>query len=49
VVGIYETGSAWEDAAMVLPLADAQQLVQKKRQVCAVQVKLKDVQQMNRV
>src|SRR5512136_388294 len=49
VVGLYETGSAWEDAAMVLPLADAQQLVQKKRQVCAVQVKLKDVQQINRV
>ena len=49
VVGIYETGSAWEDAAMVLPLADAQQLVQKKHQVCAVQVKLKDVQQIDRV
>ena len=49
VVGIYETGSGFEDAASVMALADAQQLIQKKRQVGAVQVKLKDARQLERV
>jgi ABC-type lipoprotein release transport system permease subunit len=49
VVGIYETGSGFEDAASVMALADAQQLIQKKRQVSAVQIKLKDARQLERV
>lgn len=49
VVGIYETGSGFEDAASVMALADAQQLLQKKRQLGAVQVKLKDARQLERV
>jgi len=45
VVGIYETGSGFEDAAAVIALSDAQQLLQKHRQVGAVQIKLKDTRQ----
>jgi len=47
VVGIYETGSGFEDAASVMALGDAQQLLQKKRQVGAVQVKLRDTRQLD--
>ena len=49
VVGIYETGSGFEDAASVMALADAQQLLQKKRTVGAVQIKLTDARQIDRV
>ncbi|MBN1887380.1 MAG: ABC transporter permease [Thermoflexales bacterium] len=49
VAGIYETGSGFEDAAAVISLADAQQLLQKHRQVGAVQIKLKDARQAERV
>lgn len=49
VVGIYETGSGFEDAASVMALTDAQQLLQKRRQLGAVQVKLKDARQLERV
>jgi len=49
VVGIYETGSGFEDAGSVLSLPDAQQLAQKARQVGAVQVKLRDVRQTEQV
>ncbi len=49
VVGIYETGSGFEDAAGVISLADAQQLLQKHRQVGAVQVKLKDARKADQV
>ncbi len=49
VVGIYETGSGFEDAASLISLADAQQLLQKHRQVGAVQIKLKDARQIERV
>ena len=49
VVGIYATGSGFEDAASVVSLADAQQLLQKYRQVGAVQIKLKDPRQIDQV
>lgn len=49
VAGIFETGSAYEEAAAVISLADAQALLQKPRQVGAFQVKLKDPGQMERV
>jgi ABC-type antimicrobial peptide transport system permease subunit len=49
VVGIYATGSGFEDAASVVSLADAQQLLQKYRQVGAVQIKLKDPRQIDLV
>lgn len=49
IVGIYETGAGFEDAASVMALADAQQLVQKQRQVSAVQIKLKDARQVEPV
>jgi ABC-type antimicrobial peptide transport system permease subunit len=42
VVGIYETGDAFEDSAAVLPLADAQELVGKPRQVSVFYLQLKD-------
>jgi len=49
VVGIYETGSGFEDAASVVSLADAQQLLQKPRTVSAVQIKLRDPRQLPEV
>ncbi|MCB9445827.1 MAG: ABC transporter permease [Ardenticatenaceae bacterium] len=42
IVGIYETGDAFEDGMAVIPLADAQTLVQKHRLVSAFYVQLKD-------
>ena len=40
IVGIYETGSGFEDAAAVAALPDVQNLLQKKRQVGAVQIQV---------
>jgi ABC-type antimicrobial peptide transport system permease subunit len=42
VVGIYSSGDGFEDAASIVSLSDAQQLLQKQRMVGAVQVKVKD-------
>ena len=42
VVGIYSSGDGFEDAASIVSLSDAQQLLQKQRQVGAVQVKVED-------
>ncbi len=42
VIGIYETGDAFEDSAAVLPLKDAQELVGKPRQVSVFYLQLKD-------
>ncbi|MGW8251142.1 MAG: ABC transporter permease, partial [Anaerolineales bacterium] len=42
VVGIYETGDAFEDSAAVLPLKDAQELVGKPRQVSVFYLQLND-------
>jgi len=49
IVGIYATGSGFEDAAAVVSLADAQQLLLKHRQVGVVQIKLKDPRQIETV
>jgi UDP-N-acetylmuramyl pentapeptide synthase len=46
VVGIYNSGDGFEDAASIVSLSDAQQLLQKHRQVGAVQVKVKDPRQI---
>lgn len=42
VVGIYETGDAFEDSAAVLELKDAQELVGKPRQVSVFYMQLRD-------
>ena len=46
VVGIYSSGDGFEDAASIVSLSDAQQLLQKQRQVGAVQVKVEDPRQI---
>ncbi|HTP11969.1 MAG TPA: ABC transporter permease [Anaerolineae bacterium] len=46
VVGIYSSGDGFEDAASIVSLSDAQQLLQKYRQVGAVQVKVQDPRQI---
>ncbi len=46
VVGIYSSGDGFEDAASIVSLSDAQQLLQKQRQVGAVQVQVKDPRQI---
>src|SRR5512136_1844671 len=46
VVGIYSSGDGFEDAASIVSLSDAQQLLQKHRQVGAVQVKVEDPRQI---
>lgn len=42
VVGIYQTGQSFEDGGAVLPLADAQILLGKSRQVSLFYIRLKD-------
>ncbi|HJW84896.1 MAG TPA: FtsX-like permease family protein, partial [Anaerolineae bacterium] len=49
IVGIYNSGNGFEDAAAILSLADAQQMLQKYRQVGAVQVKLEDPRQIQAI
>ncbi len=49
VAGIYETGNSFEDSAVLMSLADAQQVLQKTRKVGAVQIKLKDARRTQRV
>src|SRR5512143_2228688 len=46
VVGIYSSGDGFEDAASIVSLVDAQQLLQKHRQVGAIQVKVEDPRQI---
>lgn len=43
IVGIYQTGEAFEDGGAVLPLEDAQELLGKPRQVSLFYIQLKDV------
>jgi len=45
IVGIYETGAAFEEAGGVITLTDAQMIFQKPRQVSLFQVKLRDPRQ----
>lgn len=49
VIGIYETGDAFEDGGAVLELSDAQELVGKPRQVSLIYIRLKDVSQGDRL
>ncbi|MBN1146041.1 MAG: ABC transporter permease [Anaerolineales bacterium] len=42
IVGIYETGDAFEDSGALLPLAEAQVLLGKPRQVSLFYIRLKD-------
>ncbi len=49
IVGVYNSGNGFEDAAAILALPDAQQLLQKQRQVGAIQVKLHDPRQIDQV
>lgn len=45
IVGIYETGAAFEEAGGVITLKDAQMIFQKPRQVSLFQIKLRDPRQ----
>ena len=49
IAGIYLSGNGFEDAAAILALSDAQQLLQKQRQVGAVQIKVEDPRQIDTV
>ena len=49
VVGIYETGDAFEDSGAILDLADAQALLGKPRQVSIVYIRLKDQKFQERI
>ena len=49
VAGIFETGNGFEDGGVVVSISDAQKLLQKSRQVSAIQVKLQDTQQVDQV
>ena len=49
VTGIYETGSGFDDGGAIVSLADAQRLLQKQRQVGAVQIRLQDPRQAEQV
>ena len=42
VVGIYQTGDAFEDSAVLLPMREAQELLGKSRQVSLFYIQLKD-------
>jgi len=49
VVGIFETGTAYEDAAGVIALREAQAAFQKRHQVSLYQIKLRDSSQAQAV
>lgn len=49
IVGIYETGDAFEDGGAVLDLADAQELLGKSRQVSIFYIRLREPGQADRV
>jgi len=49
IVGIYETGDAFEDSGAVLNLRDAQELLGKPRQVSLFYIRLKDSQMRERL
>ncbi|MDW8072383.1 MAG: ABC transporter permease [Anaerolineae bacterium] len=49
VVGIFETGTAYEDAAGVIALREAQRAFQKRHQVSLYQIKLRDPSQAQAV
>jgi ABC-type lipoprotein release transport system permease subunit len=49
VVGIFETGSTWEESAGVVTLRDGQALLGKPRQVSLYAIKVRDPQQIESV
>src|SRR5512135_1446930 len=49
VVGIYSSGDGFEDAASIVSLSDAQQLLQKQRLVGAVLAKVDDPRQIDKL
>jgi ABC-type antimicrobial peptide transport system permease subunit len=49
VVGIYETGVAWEESGMVITLRDAQRLAGRPHQVTMYGIKLRDPEQAEEV
>jgi ABC-type antimicrobial peptide transport system permease subunit len=49
VVGIYETGVAWEETGAVITLRDAQRLAGRPHQVTMYGIKLRDPQQVDEV
>jgi ABC-type antimicrobial peptide transport system permease subunit len=49
IVGIYETGSSFEDGGGVIPLYDAQLLLGRQRQVNVIYIQLKDTSLSDRV
>ncbi|MBP7690117.1 MAG: ABC transporter permease [Thermoflexales bacterium] len=49
ITGIYNSGNGFEDAAAILALNDAQQLLQKYRQVGAVQIKVADPREIDQL
>jgi ABC-type lipoprotein release transport system permease subunit len=49
IVGIYETGDAFEDSGAVLPLEEAQTVLAKPRKVSLVYIQLKDPSEQQRL
>ncbi|MBN1264648.1 MAG: ABC transporter permease [Anaerolineales bacterium] len=49
IIGIYETGDAFEDGGAVLALEDAQELLGKVRQVSIFYIRLRESDQVDRV
>ena len=48
IVGIFETGTPWEDGGGVVSLKEAQEMMKKPKQVSMFQVKLRSVEQADR-
>ena len=49
VVGVYETGQVFEESGAVIPLADAQAIFKKPRQVTYLEVQVRDPTQVDAV
>ncbi|NPV55108.1 MAG: ABC transporter permease [Anaerolineae bacterium] len=49
VVGVYDTGDAFQDSGVILPLDDAQDLLGKPRQVSLFYLKVKDLKQRDQL
>lgn len=49
IIGIYETGSTFEDGGAVIPLSEAQLLLGRQRQVNVIYIQLKDPKLADRV
>jgi ABC-type antimicrobial peptide transport system permease subunit len=49
IVGIYETGQSFEDSGAIIPLADAQIIFKKPRQVAFFEIQVRDPTQIDAV